>query len=600
MRQPPFKGESVSPSYRFGNVEIRVAERVLLVDGSPALIGARAFDVLQALIDHRDRIVTKDELLEIAWPGLVVEENNLPVQISTLRKLLGPQAIITVPGRGYQFCLAENDPPLAATAADSASADKGGDGSPAAAPRVWRIGGLVLDPAGFLRKFGVIVAIAATLVVLSGAAVYLTAYQAARLGKRSPAIGSDEIPAGPLSIVVLPFANLTGDANQAYVADGVTAGVTSDLSRIREAFIVNARTAASYKDKPATALQVGAELGVRFVLQGSVQRSGSKIRVNAQLADATTDAQLWSDSFEGDQSDLFALQDQVTSRIGNSIGREMVITAARGSETRKSSPNVSDLMLRAAAMELKPVTPKNLQASEELYRQVLALEPNNPNAMGRLARCLVRQPDFAPAGMGLDIQEKKFSEARDLALRVKEIDPDNPDVYRVMGLYALNHGDLDGFRRAAETRVALEPKNPGAYVSLAVSFYFQMQPKRAIELLNKSISLDPKHVNSVILYDMGRAYFMLGDNDAAIECFLKSRESNPDTTTANDYAYLAMAYALKGDNARARAEADVVRRVDPKYKLTFVVEQYSDSPPGYRDWIDKKLVPAWHKAGLPE
>jgi TolB-like protein/DNA-binding winged helix-turn-helix (wHTH) protein/tetratricopeptide (TPR) repeat protein len=592
-------GELVSPNHRFGNIEVRVAERTLLIDGNPVALGARAFDVLQALVEHRDRIVSKDELLELAWPGLVVEENNLAVQISTLRKLLGQHAIVTIPGRGYQFCLREDSQLASATAASVASAGEDGGGNGAAAPGVSRSGRLALNLTAFHKKSGAFIAIAATVVLLSGAAVYLNAYQAARLAKRATAISPEDIPAGQLSVVVLPFVNLTGDANQAYVADGMTAGITSDLSRIRDAFIVNARTAATYKDKGTSALQVGAELGVHFVLQGSVQRSGSKIRVNAQLADATTDAQLWSDSFEGDQSDLFSLQDQVTSRIGNSIGREMVITAARGSETRKSSPNVSDLMLRAVAMDLKPVSLKNLQASEELYRQVLALEPNNPNAMVRLATCLVRQPDFSPAGMSLDIQEKKFAEARDLALRVKEIDPDNPEVYRVMGLYALNHGDSDGFRRAAETRVALEPKNPGAYVSLAVSFYFQVEPKRAIELLNKSISLDPKHVNYVILYDMGRAYFMLGDNDAAIEYFLKARESNPDSTTAGDYAYLAMAYALKGDDAKARAEADVVRRLDPNYKLTVVVEQYSNSPPGYRDWIDKKFVPAWRKAGLP-
>ena len=165
--------------------------------------------------------------------------------------------------------------------------------------------------------------------------------------------------------------NLTGDPNQAYVADGLTASLTADLSRIRDAFIVDAKTAFAYKDKPVTAQQVGKELGVHFVLQGSVQRNGTKIRINAQLADANSNAQLWSDTFEGDQSDLFALQDQVTARIGNSIGREIVIVAARESESRKSSPKVADLMLRARALELRPQSLKNWQQIEELYRQAL-------------------------------------------------------------------------------------------------------------------------------------------------------------------------------------------------------------------------------------
>src|SRR5580704_2281498 len=178
-----------------------------------------------------------------------------------------------------------------------------------------------------IKRFrGPIVAIAAFGAVLSGLVGYWRAYETVHsvvVPSTAPAAATAD--AGPLSIVVLPFTNLTGDANQAYVADGLTASLTADLSRIRDAFIVNAATAFAYKDKPVTAQHVGRELGVHFVLQGSVQLSGTKIRINAQLADASSNAQLWSESFEGDQSDLFALQDQVTARISNSIGREMVI-----------------------------------------------------------------------------------------------------------------------------------------------------------------------------------------------------------------------------------------------------------------------------------
>src|SRR6266496_219920 len=174
---------------------------------------------------------------------------------------------------------------------------------------------------GQLKRFrGPIAAIAAFGAVLSGLLGYWSAYQTVEkvVGpKSSPAAVIAD--AGPLSIVVLPFQNLTGNANEDYVADGLTASLTADLSRIRDAFIVNATTAFSYKGKPLSAQHVGRDLGVRFVLQGSVQRNGTKIRINAQLADAPSNAQLWSDSFEGDQSDLFALQDRVTTLVGNSI-----------------------------------------------------------------------------------------------------------------------------------------------------------------------------------------------------------------------------------------------------------------------------------------
>ena len=288
--------------------------------------------------------------------------------------------------------------------------------------------------------------------------------------------------AGPLSIVVLPFQNLTGDPSQEYVADGLTASLTSDLSRIRDAFVIDDKTAFAYKDKPVTAQQVGKDLGVHFVLQGSVQRGGTKIRINAQLADANSNAQLWSESFEGDQSDLFALQDQVTARIGNSIGREMVIVAARESETRKSSPKVADLMLRASALELKPMSLKNLQQEEDLYRQALALEPNNPNVMVGLAVSVALQPENFPAGMDEGIKEKKWVEGRDLALKAKELDPDNPDIYGPIGTYAYYHGDSAG-RRAARPRFRFRPKSIGAHVNLANVFLFvKGEPGWAIEL----------------------------------------------------------------------------------------------------------------------
>src|SRR5271169_4462236 len=316
---------------------------------------------------------------------------------------------------------------------DSAPPEDASPPDPVAKPAIGRWAKLW----GQLKRFrGPIAAIAAFGAVLSGFLGYWSAYQTVEkvvVPKSAPVVVTAD--AGPLSIVVLPFQNLTGDASQAYVADGLTASLTSDLSRIRDAFIINAATAFAYKDKPVTAQQAGKELGVHFVLQGSVQRNGTKIRINAQLADANSNAQLWSESFEGDQSDLFSLQDRVTTLVGNSIGREMVIAAARESETRKTSPKVADLMLRAWAIRLKPLSLKNLQQMEDLYRQALALEPNNPNAMVGLAASVALQPEIFP-GMDEGIKEKKWVEGRDLALKAKELDPDNPDIYVPIGTYA--------------------------------------------------------------------------------------------------------------------------------------------------------------------
>ncbi len=381
------------------------------------------------------------------------------------------------------------------------------------------------------------------------------------------------------------------------MADGLTANVTADLTRIREAFIVNAASAFAYKDKPVTAQRVGHDLGVHFVLQGSVQRSGTKFRVNAQFADTVSNAQLWSENFEGDQSDLFALQDRVTTIVGNSIGREMVIVAARDSETRKSSPKVADLILRAKALELKPRSLKNEQQEEDLYRQALELEPNNARVMVYLAGSLTLQPDNFGSQMDESVREKKYSEGRELALKARELDPDNPRVYTVLGVYALNHGDFHGAQWANETLLSLEPKNPGAYINLAKVFIAEGEPNRAIELLTQAVQLRPKHTHEFTLLLMGFAYFMRGENDAAIEWLLKSLGRN--STYPPTHAYLAMAYALKGQDAKARAESSEVRRLDAGMRPTFIKPSTS-SPAAYKDFYDNKLIPAWRKAGLPE
>jgi TolB-like protein/cytochrome c-type biogenesis protein CcmH/NrfG len=454
---------------------------------------------------------------------------------------------------------------------------------------------------GQLKRFrGPIAAIAAFGAVLSGFLGYWSAYQTVQkvVVPQPVAVTAD---AGPLSIVVLPFTNLTGDASQAYVADGLTASLTSDLSRIRDAFIVDAKTAFAYKDKPLTAQQVGRELGVHFVLQGTVQRSGTKIRINAQLADANSNAQLWSDTFEGDQSDLFALQDRVTTLVGNSIGREMVIVAARESETHKSSSKVADLMLRAKALGLNSASQKNLQQQQDLFRQVLALEPNNASAMVGLGGSLATEASNFDDQMDESVQEKKYVEARDLALRAKELDPENPGVYLALGSYASSHGDRAGYLRALETQLSLDPKNPSAYNNLAVRFYFDGEPQKSIELLTQAINLDPKYPTPNILSGMGRAYFMLGDNDAAIEWIQKCLETNPGDFSWYEYAFLAMAYANKGDDARARTAAGELRRLNPNIKLSkFVDKPDSSTAPAYKEWYDRKLVPGWRKAGLPE
>jgi TolB-like protein len=185
-----------------------------------------------------------------------------------------------------------------------------------------------------------------------------------------------------LSIVVLPFANLSNDPEQGYFADGITEDLTTDLSRLPDMLVISRNTAFTYRNKPVDTRQIGRELGVRYVLEGSVRRSGNQIRVNAQLIDAETDRHLWAERFDRDAGDLFALQDEVTSRIAVALNLELV-TAEAGRITEH--PDALDYILRGRAVMSKPKTRDNYAQAITLFEHALALRPHSAQAKVYLA-----------------------------------------------------------------------------------------------------------------------------------------------------------------------------------------------------------------------
>ena len=185
--------------------------------------------------------------------------------------------------------------------------------------------------------------------------------------------------AAHLSIVVLPFANLSGDPSQEYFADGITENLTTDLSRIRNSFVIARNTAFTFKGKTVDAKEIGRELGVRYILEGSVQRDQNRVRVNAQLIDAQTGSHLWADRFEEDVADLFKLQDQVVARLANTLGYELIKADAR---RVSKNPDAVDLTMRGRAVLLEnypPTRDKNMEARSS-FEQALKVDPNNADA----------------------------------------------------------------------------------------------------------------------------------------------------------------------------------------------------------------------------
>ena len=247
-----------------------------------------------------------------------------------------------------------------------------------------------------------------------------------------------------------------------------------------------ATTALTYRAKGLTVQQVATDAAVRFVLGGSVLTSGQDVRVTAQLVDSKTGAQLWNETFRGDLSNLFGLQDQVTALVGNSIGEHMVIVAARESETRKSTPQVVDLMLRARALSFRPHSIENFRERERLYREALSQEPSNVKAMVGLAITLAIHSQWLDGSD--EARDKQSTDARDLALKVRANDPGLRGIELPAHLYALEHNDFEGARHALEAALAKDPKDPSAYGNFALFHMAMGEPERAIPLLKQALS----------------------------------------------------------------------------------------------------------------
>src|SRR5713101_6993695 len=368
-------------------------------------IGSRGLDILGVLIDRAGEIVSKDEILAAVWPGTVVEDSNLTVQVSALRRVLDQgrpngRCIQTVPGRGYRFAApvthaAAKAPSVASPNPPEAIADPPVSSMPVVAPRRRRVASIAIAAA------------AGTVLVLGASAWWLwpTTKPAAAPEMAAAASISELLVAPRLSIVVLPFVNFSNEPGQQYFAEGITDDLTTDLSRITDMLVIARNTAFTYRNKPADAKQIGRELGVRYVLEGSVQWSGNEVRINSQLIDAETNAHLWAERFDRDTSDLFALQNEITTRIAVALEQELVAAeAARRSER----PDVLEYILRARAAYAKPVSHHRNVEGISLFERALALDPRSVEAQSMMASALAgRVLNGLTASAAADLERAK-------------------------------------------------------------------------------------------------------------------------------------------------------------------------------------------------
>ena len=398
-------------------------------------------------------------------------------------------------------------------------------------------------------------------------------------------------PSAPLSekasIAVLPFENIGNEAKWDRFADGVTEDIVTDLSHSKDLFVVARNSTEVYKGKPADVRTVGRDLGVRYVLEGSIQPLGDQIRVTAQLVDARTGGHVWSDRYDRPATDLFDVQSDVTGKIAATLaGYEGAVAETERSLIRRKPPgDLTAYETYLLGMEAKhKVTKEGLDEGERLFRKALEIDPELARAYVGLAYIYVYRIDL---GLGTSATDN-LTRLMEAARNAVRLDPNDGEAQLVQGFAFAYQGmadqALDQFARA-ET---LAPNNADLLMNIAWLLPQFGQPDRAVELTGKALKLNP---NYPYWYNQGlRLVYFFGRQ------FDKSVKYAKQITTpfAVDYAYLAAASAMAGDMAGAKAAAAQVARLDPNWS----VEKYLSDSGGYPDYAALLFVEGARKAGV--
>jgi adenylate cyclase len=398
-----------------------------------------------------------------------------------------------------------------------------------------------------------------------------------------------------LSIVVLPFANLSDDQEQQYFADGITEDLTTDLSRIADMFVISRNTAFAYKGKPANAKQIGRELSVRYVLEGSVRRSGRQIRVNAQLIDAESDTHLWAGRFDGNTDDLFLVQDEITTRIAVALNVELLSAeAARPTER----PDVLEYILRGRAESNNASAPDNYLRVIHLFEHALALDPRSVGAQSWLAGVLAgRVLSGMSSSAAADIKR-----AEALATQALAVSSRSPLAHMAKGQVLRAQRRYEEAIPEYETVLAFNRNWLRAITALGFCKFLTGSMEEAIPFHEQAIRLSPRDPQIGVSYlQIGLVHMLQSRTDEAMPWLEKARNANPGKPTF--HAWLASAYGLKGNTERATAELAEARRLisDDRYSSLARLKAVGHfGAPKVRALCEATYFAGLRKAGMPE
>jgi len=478
----------------FGRFELDLRQRVLMRDGVPVPLGSRASDLLCELARAPGELVSKDDLMARVWPQTIVEENNLQVQVSAVRKALAADAqgrhwLQTVAGRGYRFVA----PVVAVEAA------------------------------------------------------------------RDEAAVAPPLPDKP-AIAVLPFANMSGDAEQQYFADGVVEDIITALSRFSELFVIARNSSFAFRDRAVDPQQIARELGVRYVLEGSVRRAGAHLRITAQLVDAATRRHLWADRFDGALQDVFALQDQVTERV---VGALLPTLRNAEIERARRKPPASldayDYLLRALPLVIANAAPPAAQAIQLLER-ALHLNPDYGYAHALISMAYAQIFRATTGPERNEMRSKGIAHAR----RALEVGHDDSLALSFAGFILLvTAQDVPAARAALDRAAALNPNSATTLSYRALVLAMAGDHEAAINDAMQALRISPLDPASyqpqmaIVIARIGQ-----GDYEDAVRWAHKAVEGAPARYPMS-YAWLIVAECARGNVSEAKRQAQRLAAILP-------------------------------------
>ena len=421
---------------------------------------------------------------------------------------------------------------------------------------------------------------------------------AATSSQTAPAIASTTAPR--LSIVVLPFANLSNDPEQEYFADSITDDLTTDLSRIAGSFVIARNSAFTYKGKPVEVRQIARELGVRYVLEGSVRRLSDRVQVNVQLIDGETGAHVWADRFDTSRRDLAEAQSEITIRLARTLNLELLREVGDRIEQEKAlDPDARDLVMQGWALFYRPISVGNRQEAQRAFERALEINPKSADARTGIALVLL-----ANIALQMDSEQSRAEQllrAEKLLVEALELDSNQSRTHGTLGLLRRIQNRLHESQIELETAIALDPNNVGAYSDLGNTLTLLGQPEAGIRLAEKAIRLSPRDPYLAVRYmNLGWCYLLLEQVDKAVDFLKKAQAANPRLWYA--HFFLAGALGLRGDVDEAKLALAQAIQLNPTINslAAWRVATPWGSNPEYSALRAKTLEVGLRRAGFPE